>query len=222
MSDETKIQQLYPANKDDLESEKEILDAIVKVQPLEIQFKLLAVNSNLLKLKNLESNEQLEISAKDAETARKFQPATSTINAIVAGTHKLADDELANIEKYLTPEELAKKDELLSKLAPLPDYWLKCIQNHGVLKQAVNEDDDVEVLKHLTGVEYKMSEDASAPLNFTLIFHFSENPFFTNQTLSVTLHLKEPREATKIIGTELAYKEGKNLTKKVVEKKQKK
>lgn len=91
MSDTTNIQQvtfpttllthqLYPVSKDDIESEKEILDAILKIEPLDIQFKLLAINHNLLKLKNLESNEQAEIAAKDAETARNFQVHCPTVS----------------------------------------------------------------------------------------------------------------------------------------------
>ena len=84
----------------------------------------------------------------------------------------------------------------------------------------INENDE-KALKHLTRIEYKFSEDAATPHNFTITMHFSANEFFTNETLTVVFHMKESRDVTKTEGTTIAWKEGVNFTKKQVTKKQK-
>lgn len=87
------------------------------------------------------------------------------------------------------------------------------------LEEAIKEN-DAAALKHLIKIEYKISEDPQHPLNYSLHFTFTPNEYFENEVLSVNLHIKEPRECTKIEGTEIKWKEGKNLTRKTVQKKQ--
>jgi len=84
----------------------------------------------------------------------------------------------------------------------------------------INENDE-KALKHLTRVDYKYSEDAKTPYNFTVTMNFTANEFFENEVLSVTFHMQEPRDVTKTEGTEIKWKEGVNFTKKNVTKKQK-
>jgi nucleosome assembly protein 1-like 1 len=73
--------------------------------------------------------------------------------------------------------------------------------------------------------------------DFTLKFTFRENEFFTNTELTKTFHFKAPAQPghdhdhhhhghaeeeedfpIKTVGTEIQWKEGKNITKKVVQK----
>jgi len=210
----------YPANEEDIETEKEIVEAIKKLTPTPLKLKAFGINFNLLKLKELENVEQDEITQKDLEGQKAFLPNIAPINDIVNAVRQPKDEELINLDQYFTAEELAKKDELFSQIKPISEYWLTAMQNHPVLKQAINEN-DAKALKHLTRVEYKLSEDAQHPLNFSLHFTFSANEYFDNDVLSINLHVKEPRECSKIDGTELKWKEGKNITKKTVQKKQK-
>jgi nucleosome assembly protein 1-like 1 len=72
----------------------------------------------------------------------------------------------------------------------------------------------------LRRIEYKSSENADKPLNFSIHLHFDQNEYFENQTLSVHLEIDEPREASKITGTDINWKAGKNVSKKTIQKKQ--
>jgi len=214
-----KTEKKYPVEPEDVETEKEIVEAIQKLTPTSLKLKAFAINHNLLKLKELEKIEQDEITQKDLEGAKAFQPSITSINEIINATRPPKEDELKNLEQYFTPEELAKKDELLAQIKPIPDYWLTAMRNHPVLKEAIKEN-DAAALKHLIKIEYKISEDPQHPLNYSLHFTFTPNEYFENEVLSVNLHIKEPRECTKIEGTEIKWKEGKNLTRKTVQKKQ--
>lgn len=70
-------------------------------------------------------------------------------------------------------------------------------------------------------IEYFPSEDKEHPHNFTLKFHFAPNDFFENDVVIKEFQMEDEREAKKTECTELKWKEGKNVTKKTVKKKQK-
>lgn len=88
------------------------------------------------------------------------------------------------------------------------------------LETHINESDE-KALKHLTKIEYKYSEDAANPHNFTVTMHFSANEYFENDVLTTEFIMREPRDILETKGTELKWKEGKDFTKKTVTKKQK-
>jgi len=79
---------------------------------------------------------------------------------------------------------------------------------------------DEEVLKHLVHIESEKSEKPTKTLQVRL--HFSKNDFFTNDVLSLKIVYKEDSEiASETIGTVIEWKDGKDITKKKVKKKQK-
>jgi len=219
MSDSVKTEKKYPTNPEDIEQEKEIVDKLKELKPVPLMLKSFAINHSLLKLKELEAEEQDEIAKKDALVNKEFQENLKHINDIINATRKPTDQELKDLAKYFTEEELAKKDELFAQIKPFEGYWLAAMRAHGLFKDVVTEN-DAKVLKSLTRVEYKMSEDAAHPLNFSLHFHFAANEYFDHDVLSVLLHVKEPRDCNKIDGTDIKWKEGKNITRKTVTKKQ--
>jgi nucleosome assembly protein 1-like 1 len=220
MSDSVKTEKKYPSNPEDIESEKEIVEELKKLKPASLMLKGFAINHSLLQLKEIEANEQNEIAQKDAVVNKQFQSNLKHINDLVNGTRHPNENELKNLASYFTEEELAKKDELFSQIKPIEGYWLTALKNHGLFKEIITEN-DAKALKALNKVEFEMSEDAAHPFNFKLHFHFAANEYFTNEVLSIHLHVKEPREVDKIDGTEISWKEGKNITKKTVQKKQK-
>ena len=101
-----------------------------------------------------------------------------------------------------------------SVLAYYRIFFLNCLESH------INENDE-KALKHLTRVEYKLSDSTETPHNFTVTLHFTPNDYFTNEVLTTLFHMQEPRDVTKTDGTEIQWKEGQNFTKKQVSKKQK-
>ena len=73
------------------------------------------------------------------------------------------------------------------------------------------------MLKFLTKIDYAFDEVTKT--NFTITFHFSPNDYFTNSELKKSFFFKEGEEIPeKTEGTEIHWKEGKNLTKKTVKK----
>ena len=70
-------------------------------------------------------------------------------------------------------------------------------------------------------VEVVLPEDVDHPHNFTLKFHFDANDYFDNDLVIKEFQMKDEREASKTECTELKWKEGKDVTKKTIKKKQK-
>lgn len=153
---------------------------------------------------------------------------------MISGVRAPTEQELKAFEEYLTDEEKGQKDSILANLKPLPEYWLKVLQNDPMISMHIwcklwliltiethiNENDE-KALKHLTKIDYKYSEDAATPHNFTVTMHFTPNEYFDNEVLTTTFIMREPRDILETKGTEVNWKEGKNFTKKTVTKKQK-
>lgn len=84
--------------------------------------------------------------------------------------------------------------------------------------------DDVPILEHLVDIKYsnKLGEGKKG---FQLAFVFSKNEYFEQEVLTKT-YLMDPDDddecLTKAIGTDITWKPGKNVTVRMVQKKQKK
>ena len=78
---------------------------------------------------------------------------------------------------------------------------------------------DEEILQSIRHIE---SERTDKPKTLTVHLHFAPNEFFENEKLSLKVVYKEDEEdVEKIEGTEITWKEGKDVTKKKIKKKQK-
>lgn len=91
------------------------------------------------------------------------------------------------------------------------------------------QDHDEPILTTLTDVKIKFHNE---PMGFTLEFHFSENDFFTNKVLTKYYEMKckpDPEDPFRFEGPEIIrckgctidWKQDKNVTVKVIKKKQK-
>jgi nucleosome assembly protein 1-like 1 len=105
----------------------------------------------------------------------------------------------------------------------VPGFWLQCIANHPTVSTLLGEQDG-PALQALTDIKLEYSEDYSS---FKLLFHFAPNDYFTNEILtkSYTVSpdlLEETAPAlTSVEGTEIQWKEKKNLCEVETKKKQK-
>lgn len=100
----------------------------------------------------------------------------------------------------------------------IEEFWLGCLSNLSEAGQFIN-DRDAEALKYLEDIRYEVL--TGDDMGFKIVFHFKENPFFTNKTLEKTYILDDTEELVpkQFIGTKIDWKAGKNLT---VEMKKKK
>ena len=73
------------------------------------------------------------------------------------------------------------------------------------------------MLKAITKIE---DTNETGNDNFTITFHFAPNDYIENETLSVKFIMIDENEPAKTESDEIKWKEGKCLTRKTVEKKQ--
>lgn len=95
------------------------------------------------------------------------------------------------------------------------------MKNNDVLGEEIKEADE-EVLKVLKEVRVNKTYKDDKQSEVALVFEFGDNEFFNNTQLVKTFVLDEiDGHAISSTGTEIEWKEGKNLTKSTVKKQQK-
>lgn len=77
---------------------------------------------------------------------------------------------------------------------------------------------DEEILKYVTHIDSEKTDKPNKTSSVT--FHFSQNEFFSNETISLKIHYKaDSDEVLKTEGTPINWKDGKDVTKKKIKKK---
>ena len=91
---------------------------------------------------------------------------------------------------------------LLSTYLPIPDYWLKAIENSRFF--SLNEKDK-EILKYLEDIEIKHNEINKK--NFSVIFHFKPNGFFDHSNIEKSYIFNKKEDTyTEYKSTEITWK----------------
>jgi len=141
------------------------------------------------------------------------------VTTIVAGIVKTqkekdADEDEAKDHK---PTDTAH----LKEVAGVPDFWHVAVLNNPMMLQYIREKDR-EVLPCLKNV---VSTETSDPKTLTidLTWDTEKNDFFTNEKLTLKVIFKEGAddEVAECEGTLIEWKDGKDLSKKKIKKKQK-
>jgi len=110
----------------------------------------------------------------------------------------------------------------------IPEFWLTIFKNVDLLQEMLQEHDE-PILVHLNDIKLKFVDD---PMGFVLEFHFEDNEYFTNKILTKSYEMKckpdtddpfrfEGPEIISCKGCEIDWKKDKNVTVKVIKKKQK-
>ncbi|XP_068674197.1 nucleosome assembly protein 1-like 1 [Montipora foliosa] len=135
-------------------------------------------------------------------------------------------------------EEKVETTDLPDDVKGIPEFWLTAMKNVDTLAEMIQEHDE-PILKHLLDIRVIFTGPDSnvdttqypqpTPMGFVLEYHFSPNPFFSNNVLTKSYKMKcEPDdddpfafEGPEIISTSgchIDWKKGKNVTQKVVKK----
>lgn len=143
---------------------------------------------------------------------------------MVNGDEKVADGVADQMDEKLKLDEDAKG---------IPSFWLTAMNNVDTIQDMIQEHDQ-DILKHLTDIQLSFTSKLNGDENmgFILQFIFAPNEYFTNTTLTKTYVMKsEPEETDPFsfdgpdivacTGCEIEWNKGKNVTEKVVKKKQK-
>jgi len=112
----------------------------------------------------------------------------------------------------------------------VPEFWLQIFRQVDTLSEMLQEHDE-PILRHLEDIKVKYS-DPGKPMSFELEFLFSENEFFANRSLTKVYVMRaepdetdplsfEGPEIIKCNGCKIDWKKGKDVTVKVIKKRQK-
>ncbi|KAG2367630.1 hypothetical protein BDR07DRAFT_1606052 [Suillus spraguei] len=175
-------------------------------------------------LQNQYKRECLELEKKYLELQK---PLYERRNAIISGAAQATAEEieagsrasLKDDPSYTPPPN----DEAVP--AAIPEFWLTALRNHVGLSEIITER-DAGALKNLIDIRLSYLPSDSLKPGFKISFIFSPNDFFENDVLDKTYLYQEEVGYTgdfvydRAIGTEIKWKEDKDLTKEFEIKKQ--
>lgn len=175
-------------------------------------------------LQNQYKRECLELEKKYLELQN---PLYERRNAIISGSAQATTEEIeAGSRASLKDDPLytpLPSDEAAP--AAIPEFWLTALRNHVGLSEIITER-DAGALKNLIDIRLSyLSSDSPKP-GFKISFIFSPNDYFENDVLDKTYLYQEEVGYTgdfvydHAIGTEIKWKEEKDLTKEFEIKKQ--
>ncbi|XP_066276280.1 nucleosome assembly protein 1-like 1-B isoform X2 [Branchiostoma lanceolatum] len=218
--------------------------------PKVVKRRIKALKNLQVQCTKIEAKFYEEVHQLECKYAKQYQPLFERRRDIVTGTVEPTDsdcewesDEEEEEEGEAKSEEEKLVDDLKEKaklaegdkedamdenVEGIPEFWLTVFKNCELINDMVQEHDE-NILKHLTDVTVDFTEQ---PMGFTLLFHFEANEYFSNTTLTKHYVVRsEPDdqdpfafEGPEIIsckGCHIDWKKGKNVTVKVVKKKQK-
>lgn len=174
----------------------------------------------------------------------EYEPTKDEIKWVEPGEEPTQDegDEKPEAEKdedEKMAESILNQLKLDENTTGIPEFWLTAMKNVELISDMIKESDEA-VLKHLTDVRViltgtKSVESAGVDkdMGFILQFHFNpENDYFSNTVLTKTYQMNSVPDAEDPFsfdgpeiysckGCEIDWKKGKDVTKKLVKKKQK-
>ncbi|TPP41836.1 Nucleosome assembly protein (NAP) family protein [Leishmania donovani] len=97
----------------------------------------------------------------------------------------------------------------------LEGFWLRVLRHHTVIDSTI-EPHDEDVLKHLVDIRSSVAEGEYG--SFQVIFTFSPNDFFEEETITATVSIKDDKPELTV--SPITWKPGKNVMMHTVTKKQ--
>lgn len=215
--------------------ERESPNFVVNLPPL-VRRRVNALKKLQLDAVQIETEFYRKVHDLECDYADKFTSLTDKRKLIVNGSHEPTDEECKVPLDEALADELQEKVKVEANgpegekdaIKGVPEFWLTTFKNVDIIAEMIQEHDE-PIIKHLTDVEVKVSKD---PMLFTFHFHFSPNEYFTNATLTKEYILKcepDPSDPFEFDGPEIVdckgckidWKPNKNVTVKLIKKKQK-
>ncbi|XP_005170732.1 nucleosome assembly protein 1-like 4a isoform X1 [Danio rerio] len=210
--------------------------------PKNVKRRVYALKRLQLQSGNIEAKFYEEVHELERKYAGLYQPILDKRREIVTGAVEPTDEECewhSDKEEDELADDLQKKAALEEKQADsasavdpkgIPDFWLTIFKHVDMLGEMLQEHDE-PILKHLQDVTVKFSEPGQ-PMSFTLEFHFEPNSYFSNTVLTKVYKMKSEPDAAdpfsfegpEIVdceGCKIDWHKGKDVTVKIVKKKQK-
>ncbi|CAJ1443473.1 unnamed protein product [Effrenium voratum] len=96
-------------------------------------------------------------------------------------------------------------------------FWVQALLNHPAFEDEI-ESYDIPALEFLRTIEAEDLDKEDSDKGFRLMFHFVENPYFTNSCLAQEYHLEEPNRyngevnVKELTGCKIQWKDGQDVT----------
>jgi len=221
-----------------------LLDSALHI-PVEIINRINALKNLHLKLVDIESKFYEELHHLECKYATMYVPIFEQREQIVTGKYEPSEEECKyeydhdksedNKAEELS-EDLKNKvtlesgaDSNAKKITGIPEFWLNSFKSTDLIRDMIQEYDE-PVLRHL--IDIKVIHHDEKPFGYTLEFHFSENEYFTNKVLTKRYWLTTDKDENdpliydgpmiyKCTGTKIEWNKDKDITSKLVKKKQK-
>jgi len=147
----------------------------------------------------VESAYEKELKALKTKYSQKYNPLYERRVEVLRGTEVKPDEETG------TPGIKA--------------FWLTAFKSNDDLSILIKAHDE-PILEHLTNVRSEWHDEAQQT-DFKVILEFGQNSYFTNTVLEKSFIWNSERDLAKTVGTKINWKEGKDVTKQTVTKRQK-
>ncbi|XP_063802389.1 nucleosome assembly protein 1-like 4 isoform X2 [Pseudophryne corroboree] len=233
--------QVLAALQERLDTVSQTPSSYIETLPKAVKRRINALKQLQEKCAHIEAKFYEEVHDLERKYAALYEPLFDKRKVIVTGEVEPSD---AESEWHSAGEDEDKEklsDDVKNKMtisdAPstedpkgIPDFWITIFRNVDMINISLQEYDE-PILKHLQDVKVTFSGPGQ-PMSFTLEFLFEPNEYFTNEILTKTYKMKsEPEssdpfsfEGPEIVdceGCTIDWKKGKNVTVKMIKKKQK-
>ncbi|CAO4375168.1 unnamed protein product [Caenorhabditis nigoni] len=207
---------------------------MITTLPVNVKNRICALKKIQLDSIKIESEFYKRVHDLEIEFEQKFSSLFDQRKAIVNGDVEPKEEDCKVVpllegvpEEQL--QEFAAKHPADASHKGIKQFWLTVLKTHDLIAETI-EEHDIPILESLIDITTTASKD---PAGFKIEFHFAPNDYFKNKVLSKTYILNfEPEEGSelsfdgphivKILGDQIEWNDGKNVTKKAVKKKQKK
>ena len=138
----------------------------------------------------------------DEETQKALEDIDGCQNEIDAMNEKASEEILKVEQKYnqLRRPFFDKRNEIIARI---PKFWLTAFINHPQISSIIEEDEE-DALQYLSKLEVEEFEDIKS--GYKIKFHFSANPYFSNDSLCKEFQLGTSGDPTST-STAIEWKE---------------
>ena len=139
----------------------------------------MAENGAMAAAKKAKVEDPVEERDFDEETQKALEDIDGCQNEIDAMNEKASEEILKVEQKYnqLRRPFFDKRNEIIARI---PKFWLTAFINHPQISSIIEEDEE-DALQYLSKLEVEEFEDIKS--GYKIKFHFSTNPYFTNDSL---------------------------------------
>jgi len=232
------------SDQESLHGDEEVFRPAVDISalPINVKNRVKALKKLQFETINVEAEYYKEVHALDLKYQKQYDAINVKRSAVIDGSHEPTGDEIDwpsdAEEEEKSEEDIAngvenmKLNDYNEDTKGIPKFWLHALKNaNEEALLGLIEPHDEPILAHLTNITVAVNEPQNT--GFTLSFHFSENPFFSNNILTKEYELRDvpdPEapleydgpEIFRCKGCKIDWKEGKDVTQKTVKIKKKK